>query len=813
MTKSKNTKRALWASVLSMLVCAAMLVGSTFAWFTDSVTSGKNKIVAGNLDIKLSYKNAAAADGADFAEVTAATEDLFVSKDGGAILWEPGAAAVTYLKLENKGSLALKYRFSVNATDVVTGDDGAALSEVLKTAVVPIEEAQVGAYTREMAIEAAKAEDAASVLTYVGEGTMTADADPAYLAMIVYFPEEIGNTHNGKVYNRTDGVELETDLALSLVATQTPHENDSFGNDYDANIVFPIVATAPVVDGKDAVLKNNEKTVIVTVPYAAIEEGAETLTLNVDRKETTAALPFENNPSNLITYDISVTGIAPENTENISVSIYAGKNLSQDSIRVLYNSGTDTEEMTVTGYDAETGLVTFTTTHFSEYIIVKDTNALASKGLKFEPVASGSENYQVLGGTCTDSVVYIPSSYNGHKVTRIANAGFQNRKDITKVIIADGIECIDRVAFYGCENLTEVVIPDSVQYMMCSSFTSVPGEVVDGVRYIGAWAVQAQTNVSEITLRDGTIGIAMDFLESNVKTLTIADSVKYICNGAFRYARGLETLTIGAGVEIIGVLPEDIGNQYMFENCNKLKTINFNAVNCKDGKITNSLSISNKNTNSVTLNIGAEVQRIPAYMCYASNGNLGIHEIKFAEGSVCKEIGRYAFWSNGTIESLILPEGLTTIGDSAFDWCKLTSISFPSTLTTVGARAFVNRNPNMTLHMSEDNQVYSCNDNIIYNKNKTELVYVATQGKTDVTIPDTVTTIRQNAFMQCTVKNVFIPESVKSIEAHAFDSSSLQNIYYAGTQEEWDKISVDSTGNNKLSSAAMHYSSESIPTN
>ena len=105
MTTSKNTKRALLSSVLAMVLCAAMLIGTTFAWFTDRVTSGANKIVAGNLDIALSYQNA---NMTAFAEVEPGTDDLFVAQDGGAILWEPGAAAVTYLKLENVGSLALK---------------------------------------------------------------------------------------------------------------------------------------------------------------------------------------------------------------------------------------------------------------------------------------------------------------------------------------------------------------------------------------------------------------------------------------------------------------------------------------------------------------------------------------------------------------------------------------------------------------------------------------------------------------------------------------------------------------------------------
>ena len=70
MTTSKNTKRALLSSVLATVLCAAMLVGTTFAWFTDSVTSGKNRIAAGNLDVELEYSK----DGGEsWNEVTADT--------------------------------------------------------------------------------------------------------------------------------------------------------------------------------------------------------------------------------------------------------------------------------------------------------------------------------------------------------------------------------------------------------------------------------------------------------------------------------------------------------------------------------------------------------------------------------------------------------------------------------------------------------------------------------------------------------------------------------------------------------------------
>ena len=101
MAKSKNTRSALLCSVLATVLCAAMLIGTTFAWFTDSVTSGKNKIAAGNLDVKLEYSK----DGGEsWNEVTADT-NLFAE----GALWEPGHTEYVQLRISNVGSLALKY--------------------------------------------------------------------------------------------------------------------------------------------------------------------------------------------------------------------------------------------------------------------------------------------------------------------------------------------------------------------------------------------------------------------------------------------------------------------------------------------------------------------------------------------------------------------------------------------------------------------------------------------------------------------------------------------------------------------------------
>jgi len=111
MTK-RRTKRTLIMSLVSMILCCAMFIGTTFAWFTDSVESANNIIVAGNLDVELEYYDTTAQEWK-----TVGTEPLF-DEDA---LWEPGHTEVAYLKIKNAGSLALKYQLGINAEDIKTG--------------------------------------------------------------------------------------------------------------------------------------------------------------------------------------------------------------------------------------------------------------------------------------------------------------------------------------------------------------------------------------------------------------------------------------------------------------------------------------------------------------------------------------------------------------------------------------------------------------------------------------------------------------------------------------------------------------------
>ena len=105
--KSRNaTRSALFTSIISLLLCVSMLVGTTFAWFTDEVASGINQIASGNLDVVLEYKNNWDE------EWKPVDQNTKIFKEGA--LYEPGYTEVVYLRVSNAGSLALKYLLSFN---------------------------------------------------------------------------------------------------------------------------------------------------------------------------------------------------------------------------------------------------------------------------------------------------------------------------------------------------------------------------------------------------------------------------------------------------------------------------------------------------------------------------------------------------------------------------------------------------------------------------------------------------------------------------------------------------------------------------
>lgn len=227
MTNMKATKRALLSSVLALFLCFSMLIGTTFAWFTDSVTSANNIIQSGNLDIELKYAKVVNGTMTEW-DTVQGKDKIFDPKT----LWEPGRVEVVYLEISNLGSLALKYQLGVNVVDELKGTNVAgekfALSDHLVFKVVDVEEnGTIKTFTDREAVEAAAGTEM-GLADYNGVTTPLEVDGKDYVALIVYMPTSVGNEAN---HNGVDMPKIT--LGINLFATQMTAEEDSFGPDYD----------------------------------------------------------------------------------------------------------------------------------------------------------------------------------------------------------------------------------------------------------------------------------------------------------------------------------------------------------------------------------------------------------------------------------------------------------------------------------------------------------------------------------------------------------------------------------------------------
>lgn len=236
--KTKSKKTALLMSFTSLLICFAMLVGSTFAWFTDTASTGVNKIVAGNLKVGFQYWN-----GEKY--VDAKDVSLFPEETQ----WEPGHTEIVYLKVINQGNLALKYRLNtINTFEYQyaknSKGDQILLSKYLKIGIAEGKNAAVGTYAKREDAIAAVENNTVAYDSYTKDSTLlpaTGDNESAdYLAFVVYMPTTVGNEANWdpNVTGSYGAPWIRFNLALN--ATQASYEKDSFDKTYDENVPYPV---------------------------------------------------------------------------------------------------------------------------------------------------------------------------------------------------------------------------------------------------------------------------------------------------------------------------------------------------------------------------------------------------------------------------------------------------------------------------------------------------------------------------------------------------------------------------------------------
>ena len=220
---SKNTtKRSLLASVFALVLCVAMLVGSTFAWFTDTATTGVNKIVSGKLDVDI-----IGADSNDHVSDLKFTKAGMTDAEASAeVLWEPGCRYLTEgFRIANKGNLALKWKAQVNKGATAANANHADLLDVIDFYLV-------------------RSKDANDMGTALDEfsGKLEKNATSG-----VYYIKGVMKTTAGNEYQ---GLTLEG-ITITVYATQDTVENDSFNNQYDKDAKYTqVLANGKTFKGK-----------------------------------------------------------------------------------------------------------------------------------------------------------------------------------------------------------------------------------------------------------------------------------------------------------------------------------------------------------------------------------------------------------------------------------------------------------------------------------------------------------------------------------------------------------------------------------
>ena len=232
MNESTKTKKALRGSLFALFLCIVLLIGTTFAWFTDTASTGVNKIQAGNLDVELQYNHNGTWENAE-----GQTLDFqkAAGKESEAILWEPGCTyKLPEIRVINKGNLALKYTMKVTG---VEGDQK--LNEVIDWTI----------------------DDKALTDT---EGKLKANETSNPMTIQGHMQESAGNEYQGL---SIDGI------SITVYATQLNSENDSFGPDYDKDATYPaasaselgsalnegkIVALSKDITSNDTIVVNNK---------------------------------------------------------------------------------------------------------------------------------------------------------------------------------------------------------------------------------------------------------------------------------------------------------------------------------------------------------------------------------------------------------------------------------------------------------------------------------------------------------------------------------------------------------------------------
>ena len=379
----------------------------------------------------------------------------------------------------------------------------------------------------------------------------------------------------------------------------------------------------------------------------------------------------------------------------------------------------------------------------------------------------GDLTYEVLNGgnsvevhDCDTSAtsVDIPSTVtnNGTKysVTSIRYTAFYECRTLTSITIPNSITTIETMTFYGCSSLTSVNIPNSVisigdyAFSKCSSLTSV--NIPNSVISIGESAFSYCSSLTSVTIPNSVISIGESAFSycSSLTSVTIPNSVTYIGDGTFYNCSSLTSVTIPNSVTSI--------KYSAFSGCSSLTSVTIpNSVkSIRDWAFSGCSNLTAINVDS---------------------GNTHYSSI---DGVLYNHAQDTLIQCPEAKSSVNIPKSVTYIRNEAFSGCSnLTSITIPNSVKSIGDWAFSGCSNLTAINVDSGNTHYSSIDGVLYNYAQDTLIQCP-KIKSSITIPNSVTYIRNEAFSGCSnLTSVSIPNSVKSIGERAFsDCSNLTAI-------------------------------------
>ncbi len=406
-------------------------------------------------------------------------------------------------------------------------------------------------------------------------------------------------------------------------------------------------------------------------------------------------------------------------------------------------------------------------------------------------------------------------------------------------------------AFKGCVLVTDITIPDSVTSIDVNAFTDCVNliQTENGVSYVDKWVIDCDSAVTEVVLRSDTKGIAAYAFNlcRSLNSVKLPDGITGIGNRAFEGCRSLTSINLPQGVISIGerafmncnslmqiVMPDsvtDVGGA-VFYGCEKLTSVtlsnNITSLpsfiitinNIKDvyGFFGSCASLEEIDIPDSVTSFGEEVFRGCASLTEIdipdNITSIGEHAFAFCRaltgvtiGNGVTSIERRAFYECSALIKIDIPDNVTAIAYGAFQSCAaLTEVTIGNGVTSIAEGAFWYSNALAAINVKENNTAYASLDGILYNKAKTEILFIPKLIEGTITIPQGITTIDELAFSNMSlVTEIIIPDSVTEIGDGAFyGCGALTGIRFNGTKAQWEAIEKGEFWNEETGNYTVH---------